>query len=232
VFKTCSTGSITDVEFAWFACADLYSDAVIKSPVRNARQVRAELLFCLVGGFGITYEHCRSVSARLNDLRIFDSDARDEVLEEQLVRELSQEQFEPRRLDGQLRRYRFPYRKANLIVRARNWLLDQGDLGAALVELESDHDRREFLCCCPGVGPKTASWLLRNLGMGANLAILDIHVIRALKAAGRVDEAHFPKDYKIVEGAFLAWCRELDALPAAFDLFLWEWQRGSLVRDL
>jgi hypothetical protein len=38
-----------------------------------------------------------------------------------------------------------------------------------------------------------------------------------------------PRDYEAVEQAFLMWCHELDAAPAAFDLFVWEWQRGTLL---
>ena len=36
--------------------------------------------------------------------------------------------------------------------------------------------------------------------------------------------------YEEIETAFLDWCRELSAPPAAFDLFIWELQRGDLSR--
>jgi thermostable 8-oxoguanine DNA glycosylase len=71
--------------------------------------------------------------------------------------------------------------------------------------------------------------MLRNLGLAQELAILDVHLLRALTAAGRVAGARLPRDYDLVEAAFLDWCRELDAPPAGFDLFVWEWQRGSLL---
>jgi N-glycosylase/DNA lyase len=97
-----------------------------------------------------------------------------------------------------------------------------------LVQIEDEHQRRLFLEQCPGVGPKTGSWILRNLGLASTLAILDVHVLRALEASGRVIEPSLPQDYPVVEQAFVAWCNELGASPAAFDLFLWEWQRGTL----
>lgn len=152
----------------------------------------------------------------------------DHELQRRLLSELGQPQFEPRRVDGSLRRYRFPVRKAELIVRARQWLMSQGNLMGTLVSLESDRERRRLVCECPGVGPKTASWLLRNLGLATDLAILDVHVIRALKSTGRINEARLPRDYESIELIFLDWCREMEAPAAAFDLFLWEWQRGSL----
>jgi thermostable 8-oxoguanine DNA glycosylase len=143
--------------------------------------------------------------------------------------ELSQPQFEPRSASGVLRRYRFPHMKTRLIVNARRWLVAQGSLNEALADIKSEPERRRLLCECPGLGNKTASWLLRNVGLASRLAILDIHVVRALQAAGRVTTERLPRDYEVVEAAFIQWCDELGAPPAAFDLFVWDWQRGSLI---
>ena len=99
-----------------------------------------------------------------------------------------------------------------------------------MLQLDGAKARRRFLSECPGVGYKTASWLLRNLGLGDELAIIDIHVLRALVGAKRIpDGIQMPKDYDVAEEAFLAWCDELGAPPAGFDLFVWHWQRGILV---
>jgi thermostable 8-oxoguanine DNA glycosylase len=62
--------------------------------------------------------------------------------------------------------------------------------------------------------------------LAEGLAVVDIHVLRALASAGRVTEARLPRDYYAVERCFLEWCQELDAPPAAFDLMLWELQRA------
>ena len=61
-----------------------------------------------------------------------------------------------------------------------------GDAFAELVAIVDERERRRFLCNCPGVGLKTASWLLHNLGLASELAILDVHLLRAMRAAGRV----------------------------------------------
>jgi thermostable 8-oxoguanine DNA glycosylase len=73
---------------------------------------------------------------------------------------------------------------------------------------------------------KTASWLLRNCGWAKNLAILDIHLMRALHEAGIIDEALLPRDYEVVETAYLHWAEQLGACPAALDRFLWDVQRN------
>lgn len=217
------------LEDAWLVCADLYCEKVEALICPRNRDVEGEFLFCLLGGFGITYEHNRSAAKIVAELEPFSESWDDGQLFEAVARTLSCAQFEPRRRDGTLRRYRFPQRKALLFVNARRWVMENAPLDERLQRLSSVKDRRNFLCSCPGIGPKTASWLMRNLGWAEEIAILDVHVVRALSEAGRIGQGvRLPRDYEAIENAFLEWCRELSAPPAAFDLFTWEWQRGSL----
>ncbi|MCL4553511.1 MAG: hypothetical protein M1305_08230 [Candidatus Marsarchaeota archaeon] len=218
------------IEEAWQICGDLFCRAV-EHQISNAQtDIERELLFCLLGGYGITYEHARAATEVVATLVPFAERRDDHELFDTLVSALSIAQFEPPRRDGSLRRYRFPRRKATLIVEARQWLRRHVPLLEHVNRIPDCRSRRQFLCSCPGIGPKTASWLLRNLGCGDQLAIVDVHVLRALKNAGRVaEEVRMPRDYEVVEDAFLEWCCELAAPAPAFDLFLWEWQRGTLV---
>ena len=217
------------LEEAWQICADLFSG--FSASPRNVGSVDSEheLLFCLLGGFGVSYEHNRSAVDVIAALEPFCSTHADDELCDLLVGTLSQPLFGPPRSDGSLRRYRFPRRKADLIVKARTWLRLRRPLTDLLASVADERERRRILCQCPGIGPKSASWMLRNIGLAQELAILDVHVVRALAAAGRLAGARLPRDYELVETAFLGWCRELNAPPAGFDLFIWEWQRGSLL---
>ncbi len=218
------------VECAWHIVDELYLRAVQPRTSVESLEIESELLFCLMGGFGITYEHGRSAAEVIWQLRPFSEEWKDRDLFEAILDALMQPQFEPTKADGTLRRYRFPRQKASTIVKARNWLLGNSPIHQRLLELSSSRERRRLLSDCPGIGMKTASWLLRNLGMGAELATIDIHVFRALADAGRIpDSVQIPRDYELVENAFLKWCDELDAPPAAFDLFVWDWQRGTLL---
>ena len=217
------------IEGAWRVVGDLYCEAVGPAVVKPDK-IEDELLFCLLGGFGITYEHGQSASSTVRQLRPFSGDWENEDLFEEIVAILTCRQFEPRRRDGSFRRYRFPKRKASAIVKARHWALCHAPLYDRLHQLPGPRDRRRFLSQCPGLGFKTASWLLRNLGLGSELAIIDVHVLRALVMAKRIpNDVRIPRDYEIAEEAFLAWCDELDAPSAAFDLFVWHWQRGTLL---
>lgn len=222
--------SLCEMEDAWRSCADLFSEFASRSLMSFGQELEDEMLFCLLGGHGIPYELAASAAEVVLKLDPFNPCWGELALLGQLNSVLEQPQFGPPRSDGRLRRYRFPARKALAIVAARRWLLLQGR-PSGLRRLLIGHtpsQRRELLCGCPGIGPKTASWILRNVGLGERLAIVDIHVLRALQSTGRVSlDAKLPRDYEAAEVAFLDWCQELDAEPAAFDLFVWEWQRGS-----
>ncbi len=224
------SGDTELLEEAWRVVGDLYSQAVYPPGIVQRYNIEDELLFCLLGGFAVTYEHGRSACDKIRQLRPFANEGSDHELFEVISAELMRPQFEPRRVDGGFRRYRFPKQKASVLVRARKWVWDQEPLDEHLLRLGSAKERRRFLSECPGIGLKSASWLLRNLALGDELAIIDIHVLRALVGAKRIpDSIQIPKDYEVAEEAFLAWCNELGAPAAAFDLFVWHWQRGSLV---
>ena len=222
-------GKTFDLEKNWQSAEGSYRQAVTPSGVIRHEDIEDELLFCLLGGYGITEEHGRSAWLTVRRLEPFSEVWRDDDLCTRIMATLELPQFEPRRADGSLRRYRFPKRKAAIIVEARKWVRSHKPLEECLLYWDDPKDRRRILLGCPGLGLKSASWLLRNLGMGDELAVLDVHLVRALQDANRIaDDIRLPRDYYAVEKAFLDWCHELNAPSAAFDLFIWEWQRGTL----
>jgi thermostable 8-oxoguanine DNA glycosylase len=210
----------------WEEFGSVYVERVTTLTNTSSSNIEDELLFCLLGGHGVTFELARSATAVLEPLNVFHREWSPARLEVAVRTELESAQFDPRRQDGSLRRYRYPRRKARLIAQAAEWVNGHRPLSHNLAAHDDESARRDFLCDCPGVGLKTASWLLRNVGLGEELAVIDIHVLRALGATGRITEARLPRDYCAIERCFLAWCDELNAPPAAFDLMLWEWQRA------
>jgi N-glycosylase/DNA lyase len=217
---------MVDWSALWKEFGATYVERVTALANDASRTIESELLFCLLGGHGVTFELARSAASVLETLSIFDSSWKAADLELTIWSELSAAQFEPTRQDGSLRRYRYPRRKAHLIARAAAWVGYHAPLREALLAFSEEVSRRDLLCECPGIGLKTASWLLRNVGLANDLAVVDIHVVRALTVANRIVAARLPKDYQYIERCFLAWCEEMDAPPAAFDLMLWEWQRA------
>lgn len=188
--------------------------------------LRRELMFCLLGGHGVTYELASSATTVLMTRRPFHPSWTPEGLRCAVQLELETPQFAPLRSDGRPRRYRYPARKAGLIAAAVGWVNERGGLRAGLAARRTDSERREWLCACPGVALKTASWLLRNCGWAQELAILDVHLLRALTEVGLVEDGRLPRDYLRIERAYLDWATRLGASPAALDLFLWDMQRA------
>lgn len=215
---------------AWLArCADHNFDA-LSPPTSSECGLRHELVFCLLGGHGVTFELALSATDVVMGLCPFDSVWSSANLRDAIAAELSKAQFDPRRKDGAFRRYRYPNRKAELLVAARDWVLGQGGLSTQLDAVDCEFERRDWLCQCPGIGPKSASWLLRNTGYARRLAILDVHILRAMADADRLPPMRLPRDYRPIEAGFVEWCDELEASVSALDLFLWEWQRGDIDR--
>ena len=212
---------------AWLEHAPAYEGRLGGSPGGECA-LRQELVFCLLGGHGVSFELALSATDVVMGLCPFDPVWEPVELAGALREELASAQFDPRRKDGGFRRYRYPNRKAELLVKAREWVLAGGGLEDTLQRRHCEFERRNWLCDCPGIGPKSASWLLRNTGHAENLAILDVHILRAMQEAGRLPPMSLPRDYGLVEEQFVRWCEELEASVSALDLFLWEWQRGDL----
>lgn len=211
----------------WQRLSAGYERRVRRRPA-SEMALRQELVFCLLGGHGVTYELARSATDVVMALCPFESFWREDNLAHAVENELRMPKFDPRRGDGSLRRYRYPRRKAALMTAAVGWVDQEGGLREQLLRRDAEVERRRWLCSCPGIGPKSASWLLRNCGVAHELAILDVHILRAMRQAGRLGEVTLPRDYAIVESNFRRWCGELGASVSALDLFLWEWQRGDI----
>ena len=220
---------LRQIEEAWFVCRELFLPKDPRERCRTTGDFQEELLFCLLGGFGVSYEQNLSAWQACLTVRPFLAKWKPDALEATVASILSERRFEPRRRDGTFRKYRFPNRKALLIGKAKQWLDENSPIEATLLSISDEKQRRAFLMRCPGVGPKTSSWILRNIGLGERLAILDVHILRALKAVGRIrGPRELPRDYELIEEAFLQWCSDLQAPPASLDLFVWHWQRGDL----
>jgi N-glycosylase/DNA lyase len=150
-------------------------------------------------------------------------------LEGKLESELETRQFDPLCKDGSFRAYRFPKSKAKILVKAGQWLLRTCDFCLSDLLNSTSKKNREILLECPGVGYKTASWFLRNIGQGDGLAILDIHIYRILK-----DFAIIPptltveSDYLEIEDFFCDACDAIGARIESMDLILWTWARGDV----
>jgi thermostable 8-oxoguanine DNA glycosylase len=86
-----------------------------------------------------------------------------------------------------------------------------------------------------GIGPKTASWIVRNWYDSDDVAILDVHIVRAGQIAGVFPRtAALPRDYYVLEDLFLRFARAIEVRPSALDAKMWSQMRqaGKLAHGL
>jgi len=188
------------------------------SHYRLGNSLIEEVAACLLGGHGIPAEVGLAAYERVRNSGL--------LMEAPTAEKLEALLREPFSVRGRKVRYRFAHQKAGYLAMALQRLHAQPTIpqnGQAL---------RSFLLELPGIGPKTASWITRNWLESDEVAILDIHILRAGVAAGffpkKVDIA---KTYFALEESFLAFAHAIRCRASVLDNFMWHQMRqiGHLV---
>ncbi|MEA8593057.1 8-oxoguanine DNA glycosylase [Pseudomonas aeruginosa] len=171
--------------------------------------LREEIGACLLGGHGIparigvaAFQHVRQKGAFLG----IPPD------EQTLLKWLK----EPLLVDGRQVHYRFAAQKAKYLSAA---------LAAVAAEeppSSSGKELRTWLLQLPGIGYKTGSWIARNWLDADDVAILDIHVLRAGKL-GRffTPELTVERHYLALEEQFIQFSFGLGVRPSELDALIW-----------
>lgn len=187
-------------------------------PHRLGETLTEEIVACLLGGHGITYE--MNVAA-------FDAIRRSDcltVVDDGLESRIADVISAPLPVGDRRLRYRFPNQKAKRIAQALNRLERETAPSAA-------ESARAWLMGFTGIGPKTASWIVRNQYEDSDVAIVDIHVQRAGVAAGVFDATWDPaRHYWVMEAAFLEWARHGEVSAADLDAVIWR-EQASRARN-
>lgn len=133
-------------------------------------------------------------------------------------------------------RVRFHNQKAVYVVRARR-RFGRGeavDVRGPLAGFRSGQEAREWLVesVC-GMGYKEASHFLRNIGYSTELAILDRHILKNLRALGVIE--HVPRSlpkrrYLEIERAMVTFCQQTGFPLSHLDLVLWAAETGEVFK--
>ena len=199
----------------WVARCAWPDDTLPRFETRDGLLIE-EVGFCLLGGFGIKYEMNRLAFDRLRDEGVFDASV---PCDHRRILDLLLTPFD---LDGRKIRYRFPNQRAWRIAAMRQ-TMDAG----ALLKL-TPLAMRDALQVVNGIGPKTASWIVRNLLGSDDVAILDVHVIRACRHIGLFPaEITLPGDYRKLEELFLTFAKAVNLQPSVLDAVMWAEVRVS-----
>lgn len=176
---------------------------------RLGRSLEEELMACLLGGHGIPAEVGLAAYDRLRSVWRCDP-SRLEV-EEEVAQLLSL----PLEVNGRKVRYRFAAQKARYLSQALIQL-------PAIDATQGDREFRDALCSLMGVGPKTASWIVRNWRGSDEVAILDVHLLRAGRELGLFNsDLSVERHYRTIEDAFVNFARDIGAKASILDSVMW-----------
>ncbi len=179
--------------------------------LRLGRTLVEELAACLLGGFGMRAELGLAAFSRLR--------ARGLLVERPSAQRLEAALSEPFIIEGRPCGYRFPRQKARYLSACLRQL-EEVDLGA------SDAELRDSLARLPGIGLKTASWIVRNHRGSNAVAIIDVHILRAGRSMGLFSEEQEPqRHYRELEAAFLKFADALEVPAATLDALMWDYMR-------
>ena len=205
-----------------FTPAYWYTQYLMRAP--NAKEVHRhrigdtfaeELTACVLGGHGIPAEIGIAAFQRLKELGIISKLCADRAVIERHLRD-------PLIVQERTVTYRFWSQKATYLAEAFSRLRTENFLttdGRAL---------RDRLLVLPGIGPKTASWIVRNWLDSNEVAILDIHVYRAgvlAKVFVRSDDVR--KHYVRMEERFIAFATGLGIPTSDLDALIWAMMRST-----
>ncbi|ATH80456.1 8-oxoguanine DNA glycosylase [Ectopseudomonas mendocina] len=164
---------------------------------------------CLLGGHGIPANVGLAAFAHLRNLGAFEGEVpSEELLQEWLTI--------PLKIGSRSVRYRFAKQKARYIHSALAALASGG------APLHSGRALRDWLLELPGIGYKTASWIARNWLDADDVAILDIHILRAGALAGFFSPGlTVERHYLQLEAEFLTLSKAIGVRPSKLDALMW-----------
>lgn len=177
---------------------------------RLGRTLAEEVLACMLGGYGLPAEVGLAAYDRLRaEMHACPAALADPRHVEALLRA-------PLTVNGRQVHYRFARQKAGYVSAAFSELptIAEDDLG--------DRELRDRLVALRGVGPKTASWIVRNLRRSDEVAILDVHIVKAGRLLGIFDARHrVERHYDLLERAYLRFAKAIGARASLLDSVMW-----------
>lgn len=182
---------------------------------RLGETLQDEVVGCLLGGHGAPAEVGLAAYHRLRAaLAVVATD----ILEQEAIEQLL---LEPLIINGRSVRYRFARQRAKYLAGAL-WGLQRID-----EDCLNDLELRSALMELPGIGPKTASWIVRNRRSSDQVAILDLHIIRAGRYMGFFpDDADPARNYLGLERRFLDFCTGAAVRASHMDAVIWSTMRS------
>ena len=134
-----------------------------------------------------------------------------------------------------LSRVRFPNSKASYLIAARKAFKNSRgfDVKSKIDEGNIPKTREWFVKNIKGLGYKEASHFLRNIGLGDNIAILDIHILRNLekyRVIKEIPSSISRKIYLNIENKMRVFSQKIGISLPELDLLFWSNQTGFIFK--
>jgi N-glycosylase/DNA lyase len=131
---------------------------------------------------------------------------------------------------------RFSENKTKYIIEARNFFTNNSQLQIKnkLKNFQNSQQARDWLVeNVKGFGMKEASHFLRNIGMGNDLAILDVHILKNLQefeVIEKIPKSLTPKKYVEIEQQMKDFSKKIGIPFDEMDLLLWSRETGHIFK--
>lgn len=182
---------------------------------RLGTNILEEITACLLGGYGMPAELGLAAFERLRNEKLIKPGVSYVKIKKALSTPFVLE-------EDKSKKYRFYNQKSKYIYS----FLQRDDLDS--IPEDNDISFRNWLLNIDGIGPKTASWITRNWFQSENVAILDIHILRAGRIAGFFDKNHdVSSQYFDLERCFIRFCRAIQVLPSNMDAIIWNYMKKT-----
>jgi N-glycosylase/DNA lyase len=139
------------------------------------------------------------------------------------------------KMNKELQKVRFKNKKTEYLFEARNkFFRKNNSIYSNIKRINNPSELREYLVKnVKGIGWKEASHFLRNIGLGANIAILDRHIIRNLIELGVLKE--YPKNlsekkYQRIEEEMKKLSKDLGIPMDTLDHIFWAKETGEVFK--
>jgi N-glycosylase/DNA lyase len=199
----------TPAHWAYLVNCRKHEQRPIKSKLGNS--LIEETAACLLGGHGIPAQVGLVAYETLKAKGAFNGE---HINEDVLLDWLSQ----PLLINDKLVKYRFARQKSRYLANAIDFIRKHD------MPLHSGKALRDLLLEIPGIGLKTASWIARNWLNSNDVAILDIHILRAGIIGKFMDsKLRVEKNYLELEKQFLNFTNAINIPASELDAEIW-WQ--------
>lgn len=183
---------------------------------RLGRTLLEEVVACVVGGHGMPAETCLAAFRRIRDSGLLGRKVPGSGPEYAALLSMPLP-----RSTGKPVLYRFANQKAKYLEKIHRAFFDEEPPCTDVL-------LRQWLMRLPGIGPKTASWVVRNYLDSDRVAILDIHILRACLLAGVIHSGlTVERDYFEIESRFLDLAAAINVRPSVLDAVMWEQMRQA-----